>query len=125
MSEEYLIFRGGKKKVERVCAFILTDKRKWFSAVCLDLLTDCCHNNLDFGRFGATSFGLFFILTCLCVVGVSSVSSRMVKVSFNTALAQKDVKKDAETLIPEEDKVSRKWLSELNVIRALNSARRS
>ncbi|XP_006806461.1 integral membrane protein 2B-like isoform X1 [Neolamprologus brichardi] len=28
----------------------------------------------------------------------------MVKVSFNTALAQKDVKKDAETLIPEEDK---------------------
>lgn len=37
----------------------------------------------------------------------------MVKVSFNTALAQKDVKKDAETLIPEEDKVSRKWLTEL------------
>uniref|UniRef100_A0A4W6DEF7 Integral membrane protein 2 n=1 Tax=Lates calcarifer TaxID=8187 RepID=A0A4W6DEF7_LATCA len=29
----------------------------------------------------------------------------MVKVSFNSALAQKDVKKDAETLIPEEDKV--------------------
>uniref|UniRef100_A0A7N6BQ96 Integral membrane protein 2 n=1 Tax=Anabas testudineus TaxID=64144 RepID=A0A7N6BQ96_ANATE len=29
----------------------------------------------------------------------------MVKVSFNTALAQKDVKKDAETLIPGEDKV--------------------
>ncbi|XP_026232751.1 integral membrane protein 2Bb isoform X2 [Anabas testudineus] len=28
----------------------------------------------------------------------------MVKVSFNTALAQKDVKKDAETLIPGEDK---------------------
>uniref|UniRef100_A0A3Q0QZ25 Integral membrane protein 2 n=1 Tax=Amphilophus citrinellus TaxID=61819 RepID=A0A3Q0QZ25_AMPCI len=28
----------------------------------------------------------------------------MVKVSFNAALAQKDVKKDAETLIPEEDK---------------------
>ncbi|XP_037831960.1 integral membrane protein 2B isoform X2 [Kryptolebias marmoratus] len=28
----------------------------------------------------------------------------MVKVSFNTALAQKDAKKDAETLIPEEDK---------------------
>uniref|UniRef100_A0A3P8TQR8 Integral membrane protein 2 n=1 Tax=Amphiprion percula TaxID=161767 RepID=A0A3P8TQR8_AMPPE len=28
----------------------------------------------------------------------------MVKVSFNSALAQKDVKKDAETLIPEEDK---------------------
>ncbi|XP_067371105.1 integral membrane protein 2Bb isoform X2 [Channa argus] len=28
----------------------------------------------------------------------------MVKVSFNTALAQKDVKKDAETLIPAEDK---------------------
>uniref|UniRef100_A0A3Q0R032 Integral membrane protein 2 n=1 Tax=Amphilophus citrinellus TaxID=61819 RepID=A0A3Q0R032_AMPCI len=35
----------------------------------------------------------------------------MVKVSFNAALAQKDVKKDAETLIPEEDKVSRKWLT--------------
>uniref|UniRef100_A0A8C3ARN4 Integral membrane protein 2 n=1 Tax=Cyclopterus lumpus TaxID=8103 RepID=A0A8C3ARN4_CYCLU len=34
----------------------------------------------------------------------------MVKVSFSSALAQKDVKKDAETLIPEEDKVSRKWL---------------
>ncbi|KAL7384762.1 hypothetical protein ABVT39_008238 [Epinephelus coioides] len=32
------------------------------------------------------------------------VSSRMVKVSFNSALAQKDVKKDVETLIPEEDK---------------------
>ncbi|KAM7380005.1 hypothetical protein PAMP_003335 [Pampus punctatissimus] len=28
----------------------------------------------------------------------------MVKVSFNSALSQKDVKKDAETLIPEEDK---------------------
>lgn len=36
----------------------------------------------------------------------------MVKVSFNAALAQKDVKKDAESLIPEEDKVSRKWLTE-------------
>lgn len=33
--------------------------------------------------------------------------------SFNSALSQKDVKKDAETLIPEEDKVSRKWLTEL------------
>ncbi|KAF3843715.1 hypothetical protein F7725_002564, partial [Dissostichus mawsoni] len=32
------------------------------------------------------------------------VTSRMVKVSFNSALGQKDVKKDAETLIPEEDK---------------------
>uniref|UniRef100_A0A8C5G9F6 Integral membrane protein 2 n=1 Tax=Gouania willdenowi TaxID=441366 RepID=A0A8C5G9F6_GOUWI len=29
----------------------------------------------------------------------------MVKVSFNSALAQKDAKKDVETLIPEEDKV--------------------
>lgn len=40
------------------------------------------------------------------------VASRMVKVSFNSALGQKDVKKDAETLIPDEDKVSRKWLTE-------------
>uniref|UniRef100_A0A8C9ZWE9 Integral membrane protein 2 n=1 Tax=Sander lucioperca TaxID=283035 RepID=A0A8C9ZWE9_SANLU len=40
----------------------------------------------------------------------------MVKVSFSSALAQKDVKKDAETLIPEEDKVSRKWLTELTYL---------
>lgn len=46
----------------------------------------------------------------------------MVKVSFNTALAQKDVKKDAETLIPEEDKVSRKWLTELTANVAFSSA---
>lgn len=39
----------------------------------------------------------------------------MVKVSFNSALGQKDVKKDAETLLTEEDKVSRKWLTELTV----------
>lgn len=44
----------------------------------------------------------------------------MVKVSFNAALAQKDVKKDAESLIPEEeDKVSRKWPSELSSLLGL------
>lgn len=36
----------------------------------------------------------------------------MVKVSFNAALAQKEVKKDAETLLADEDQVSRKWLTE-------------
>lgn len=50
----------------------------------------------------------------------------MVKVSFNAALAQKDVKKDAETLIPEEeDKVSRKWLSELGFTRLEGGERNS
>lgn len=38
------------------------------------------------------------------------VCLRMVKVSFNSALGRKDVKKDAEILLPE-DEVSRKWLS--------------
>ncbi|XP_037344640.2 integral membrane protein 2Bb isoform X2 [Pungitius pungitius] len=37
----------------------------------------------------------------------------MVKVSFSSALAQKDVKKDAETLIPEEDKDAEAALSPL------------
>lgn len=37
----------------------------------------------------------------------------MVKVSFSSALAHKDVKKDAQTLLPEEQKVSRKWLTGL------------
>ena len=35
----------------------------------------------------------------------------MVKVSFNSALGQKEVKKDAETLIAEEDKVSKMELN--------------
>lgn len=47
---------------------------------------------------------------------IVATCSKMVKVSFNTALAQKDVKKDAETLIPEEDKVSRKWLTANSVL---------
>lgn len=34
----------------------------------------------------------------------------MVKLSFNSALGRKDLKKDAEILLPE-DEVSRKWLS--------------
>lgn len=57
-------------------------------------------------------------VSCSKFVGVSI---RMVKVSFNSALGQKDVKKDAETLLPEEDKVSRKWLTELTRVSFLVS----
>ena len=34
----------------------------------------------------------------------------MVKVSFNSALGQKEAKKDVETLIPEDEKVSKKMV---------------
>ena len=36
----------------------------------------------------------------------------MVKVSFNSALGQKEAKKDVETLIPEDEKVSKKKMVE-------------
>lgn len=50
-------------------------------------------------------------MLCLCPECVR-VSVTMVKVSFNAALAQKEVKKDAETLLADEAQVSRKWLFE-------------
>lgn len=46
----------------------------------------------------------------------------MVKVSFNSALAQKDAKKDVETLIPEDEKVSRRKMEEA---KRLNQQRRN
>lgn len=64
-------------------------------------------------HFVAKSFSLHFtpFSSQFSKFGFIGVCFKMVKVSFNSALSQKDVKKDAETLIPEEDKVSRKWLT--------------
>lgn len=46
---------------------------------------------------------VFLFLSLLFVV-----CFRMVKVSFNSALGRKDVKNDAEILLPEDNKVSKK-----------------
>lgn len=110
---------GTSQTNRRGYAFIL----KAGSAVTLSLdLRRSYHNNrLGRGR-SATSFYFGANSLCCCLLFVVLLFShflseivttcfKMVKVSFNTALAQKDVKKDAETLIPEEDKVSRKWLT--------------
>lgn len=57
-------------------------------------------------HFGANSF------LCLFLSLLFIVCFRMVKVSFNSALGRKDVK-NAEFLLPQDDKVSKNMLSEL------------
>lgn len=73
----------------------------------------------DFFHLGANRFcsPFEFVFICINTFFISKISAfflKMVKVSFNSALAQKEVKKDDESLIPEEEVevVSRKWLNE-------------